>query len=396
MWGVVLSAAAVVLLAALLTLLFAGGVFVSPKYLEPWQKTYAQKFKDPRLQVTAHGILAANGHNMQPWKIQLDAHDPMVFYLYADSTRMTPVIDPLARQMMVTQGAFLEYVRTAGEKLGYQTDIVLFPNGNYDENHLKASMDEKPVAKVTLSKQAPAANARYAAMFLPDTNREPYLTNNLTDTQIDAMKQLNTDPTQTLVFYQDAANRKALGDYAKRAATIEAKLPSAMRESNVIFRANEYQKNQYRYGYSVEGQGTSGVMLYLLEGLVTLFPSLNEGTAATNTMIDATETAVDHTPAYALVISKDNSRASQVRSGMLYSALVLQAHVEGLAMQPLSQALEEYPQMKKEYENIHRQYAPDGGTIQMLVRIGKPSKGTPVSMRRDVMDFVMKKSLPTK
>ena len=56
---------------------------------------------------------------MQPWKIKLDA-DKYVFYLFANSSRLTTEVDYFARQTMVTQDTFLQYVKVAGEKLGYK------------------------------------------------------------------------------------------------------------------------------------------------------------------------------------------------------------------------------------------------------------------------------------
>ena len=67
----------------------------------------------------------------------------MVFYLYADSSRMTKEVDPYARQMMISQGTFLEYVAVAGASEGWKADISLFPNGTYDESHLASSMDSE-------------------------------------------------------------------------------------------------------------------------------------------------------------------------------------------------------------------------------------------------------------
>jgi hypothetical protein len=126
-----------------------------------------------------------------------------------------------------------------------------------------------------------------------------------------------------------------------------------------------------------------------LQGLVTVFPSLNSGKAASDMFIQSTRTSVDNTPAYTMIITNDNSRSSQVKSGMLYSRLILTAHRLGFVMQPLSQVLEEYPEMKEPYTSIHRDYASDGGTIQMLVRLGRPTKEVPQSMRRDVMDLII-------
>lgn len=387
--AIILSSIGTLLIIALLSLFIISGAFESPKYLEPWQKTYSQKFDDPRIQLVSHGLLAANGHNMQPWKIQLDKDNPMVFYLYADSGRLTNEVDPFARQMMITQGTFLEYVKIAGDELGYKAAVELFPDGSYDEQNLQESMKIKPVAKIMLTKDKPQNNPLYDSMFLPDTNRAAYQSNKLTSEQIDQLEDINTDVNMSIKIIQDKENIEKLGSYAMKGATIEAGVNRVMQESETIFRANEYQKNKYRYGFSVEGQGTSGIVRHIMQGLVTLFPSMNSGKAASDLFIQSTRTSVDNTPAYAMIITKDNSRSSQVKSGMLYSRLILTAHSLGFVMQPLSQVLEEYPEMKEPYNSIHREYASDGGTIQMLVRLGKPTKEVPQSMRRDVMDLIV-------
>lgn len=386
--GVILIGIVILVGIAAAALFQISGVFQKPAYLEPWEKSYAEKFDDPRIRLAAHGLLAANGHNMQPWKIRLDRADPMVFYLYADSDRLTKEVDPLSRQMMVTQGAFLEYVRVAGDQSGDRTKIELFPQGGYDEQNLEKSMDDVPVAKITLTRAAPRATSLYDGMFLPDTNRAPYQSEKLNAGQIDALEKISTDDTLSVKVFQDRENGNKLGDYAVKGAAVEAGVERVMKETEVIFRPNESEKNKYRYGFSVEGQGTSGIMKHLMQGLVTLFPSMNSGKSASDLMIRSTKASVDHTPAYALILTKDNTRSSQVKSGMLYSRLVLEAQRQGLAVQPLSQVLEEYPEMSGLYHGIHRDYAPGGETIQMLVRVGRPTKTVPQSMRRDVMDLV--------
>ena len=375
----------------LLSALFIiSGGFMKQTYMEPWSPGYAARYSDPRVRLVAGGLLAASNHNMQPWKIRLDPSDPTAFYLYADSSRMTRDVDPYARQMMISQGTFLEYVAVAGEKEGWDTHIALFPDGTYDEKNLARSMDTMPVAKVALSKAQPRSAPLYDAMFLPDTNREAYQAEKLSTRQISALTSLSAGDGGSIRLYTDGADLKKIGGYALRSATIEAGVPRVMEESGAIFRANEYQKNKYRYGYSVEGQGASGLMKPVLQGLLTVFPSLNTGRAASRNFINYTRTSVDHTPAYAMILTSDNSRPAQVKSGMLYSRLVLTGHTLGLVMQPLSQVLEEYPEMKAPYTEFKQAYAPDGGTVQMLFRVGRPTKGAPLSMRRDGMDLIAK------
>ncbi|NLU07903.1 MAG: hypothetical protein GXW91_06750 [Clostridiales bacterium] len=386
---IIFSCIGVLFIIAFTSLFLISGIFEQPEYLKPWQKTYSQKFDDPRVRLVSHGLLSSNGHNMQPWKIKLDKNNPMIFYLYTDSRRLTPEVDPNARQMMVTQGTFLEYLKIAGDKLGYQTTIHLFPEGDYNEQELSESMKTKPAAKIILTKTNSQNDPLYNFMFLPDTNREKYLPTRLTSGQIMKLENVNMDSDISIKIFQDKKNTGKLNDYAMQGADTEAGVNRVMTESENIFRSNEYQKNKYRYGFSMEGQGTSGIMMHLMQGLVTVFPSMNSGKASSDRFIQSTRTSVENTPAYAMIITGDNSRSSQVRSGMLYSKLILTAHQLGLTAQPLSQVLEEYPEMKNPYSSIHHDYAPNGKTIQMLFRLGRPSKEVPQSMRRDVMDLII-------
>lgn len=380
--------AIITLVVVVFAILFtASGIFSKQKYLEPWEKSYSQKFDDPRIKLASVGLLASNGHNMQPWKIKLDA-DKNVFYLFADSERLSKEVDPVARQTMVTQGTFLEYMRVSGEKLGYKTNIAIFPDGEYDEKNLINSMKKTPVAKITLTKVEPKNSSLFDFIFLQDTNRAAYKSTQLNISQVNQLQAINADKDMNLKIFQDKQNIKRLGEYTMQGAKIESNIHSMNEESANIFRDNEYQKNKYRYGYSVEGQGTTGVMKHILQGAITLLPALTDEKASADLFVKSTQAAVDNTPAYAMIITKDNSRTQQVKSGMLYSRLILTSHSLGFVMQPVSQVLEEYPQMKVQYNKVHSEYAKEKGTIQMFVRMGKSTKEFPQSLRRDVMEIV--------
>ncbi|MDN5344362.1 MAG: hypothetical protein PWQ18_473 [Clostridia bacterium] len=111
----------------------ASGTYLPRRYWKAWDPNYHKEFSDPRLQAVAHGLLAASSHNMQPWKVELDKGDPLRFRLFVDSDRLTPQVEPLARQITVSQGTFLEHLRLRAAKTGYQAEISLFPNSEYDE-----------------------------------------------------------------------------------------------------------------------------------------------------------------------------------------------------------------------------------------------------------------------
>lgn len=384
----VLITSLIVVLILVVALFTLGGGFMEKKYLEPWSKNYYQKFDDPRVQIIAHGILAANGHNMQPWKIKLDEKDEMSFLLFADSDRLSPEVDPYARQTTLTQGTFLEYVRIAAEKLGYITQINLFPEGEYDQQGTKESMDAKPVARVTLVKGISSNNPLYDMMFVPDTIRVAYKDIKLTQEQIMQLQGLNTYKDIELTIYQDQQNLQKLSKFTMDGVAIEAGIPKISAATMKIFRANESEKNKYRYGFSLEGQGLNRGMIILLQSIMALFPSLNNDKSSTDMYIKQTKIAVDNTPAYALIITKDNSRTAQVKAGMLYSRFQLACENMGFFIQPLSQVLQEYPEMNELYKRIHKDYAGGSKTIQMFVRVGQPVKQVLPSMRRDVYDII--------
>jgi len=377
-----------VLVLGLGVILTVGGIFVPATYLQPWSATYYQQFSDPRMQVVAQAVLAPSGHNMQPWIVQLDKADTDVLYLYTDPTRLTPAVDPLARQTMVSQGTFLAYLQVAAAHLGYSASFDLFPNGTYDETDLKASMSELPVARITLAKDSSAKSDDYASLFLSDTNRSPYTAAPLTTAQTDALTALADSSPATLSILSDRRDMNTLGDFGNVGTLIETKYAAATAESDAVFYSTEQAKNEARSGFAVEGQGTTGFMKYFLQGLITLVPSVNDDAAGAENAIALTAAGVAHTPAYALISTPGNTRTEQVQAGILYSRFCLHARTLGLVMQPLSQVLQEYPSMAAPYAAIHAQYAPAGQTIQMLVRVGTPTTEYPVTMRRDANSLV--------
>lgn len=80
------------------------------------------------------------------------------------------------------------------------------------------------------------------------------------------------------------------------------------------------------------------------------------------------------------MVTDGNARSDQIMAGADWLRVNLACTAEGLAFQPLSQALQEYPEMAELYATTHQLLAPDGGTVQMLARIGYGPE-VPVSPR---------------
>ena len=69
--------------------------------------------------------------------------------------------------------------------------------------------------------------------------------------------------------------------------------------------------------------------------------------------IDFYNRLIDSAMAFGWLSTAGNSRADQLRAGAGWVRLQLAATQAGLSMQPLSQALQEFPEMAEIYEEIH-------------------------------------------
>ena len=74
---------------------------------------------------------------------------------------------------------------------------------------------------------------------------------------------------------------------------------------------------------------------------------------------------------YVWITTKSNTRQAQLQAGRDYIRLNLQATALNIGMQPVSQTLQEFPEMAEQYQIIHNLLEiKQPNRIQMLARIG--------------------------
>lgn len=368
-------------------LFIAEGFYMHKSYLDPWNKNYYKQSNAARTQLIAHGILAANGHNMQNWKFKYSPNDDNGFDMYIETKRLATEVDPYYTQATISQGAMFEYMALVGKKLGYDLKIELFPDGEYSKNASMEELKQKRVAHIELEKTEKKQSPLYDEMFKPDTSRVAYKKGLLSPKEIELLKGMNNFNNIRVVYIGNGEKYDKIKNYILESAETESGIERLMLESVKLFRKNEREKNEYRYGFSFEGSAMTGFKMHLMQSLLTLFPGMNNVGAAKDVFMTQTKMAAEDNSGFFLIISRGNSRKQQFNAGRLYSRIQLEAHTLGLAVQPLSQAIEEYPEMKNVYENIHKDMAGEGETILTLFRIGKPVSEVPRSMRMDVNSF---------
>lgn len=382
-----IAVAAITVLTALA--LSAEGFFSRRAYLEPWSRDYYRKYDDPRTQLIAHGILAANGHNLQNWRFVYSKSDPLSFDMYVETARLAPEVDPYHTQVIISQGTLFEYLAIAGQQLGYTPSANLFPDGEIPRNATHENLMQKRVAAVKLIRDTPRSSSLYDQMFRPDTSRLAYLKAAIPAVTIDRLNALNDFIGLKMAYVAPGSALYAkVQRYVIDSARIESEVPEVMAESQKLFRKNEKEKNQHRYGFSLEGSSMSEPQKTLLQTLLTLFPAMNSTEAAAKNFLAQTALAATENAGFMTIVAEQNTRKAQFNAGRLYSRIQLSAHTEGYALQPLSQAIQEYEQMRTIYRDAHADLVRPGETVLMLFRIGRPVGQTSLSMRKDVTEFI--------
>jgi hypothetical protein len=321
---------------------------------------------DVRRWILGYAILAPHSHNLQSWRVDLGRPDEIT--LYCDLTRLLPQTDPFFRQIMMSHGTFLELLDLAARRKGLRADIELFPEGEFGP----AALDGRPVARVRLqSDPKVTADPLFEQVLARRTNREAY---EQRVPPADALRAIaaSTVPWAFRTGFSDATRPEALQRQraiAKEAWRIELVTPRTILESYRVLRVGPREIAQHRDGLSIN---TPMVRALTALGLFDRSKAPGPDDAATTGQVRDFNRRLDDTPAFFWLVTEGNDRKTQVNAGRAYVRAQLAATAHGLAMQPLSQALQEYPEQAQTYAAIHELLdAPTARfTVQMWARLG--------------------------
>lgn len=337
---------------------------------------------DYRKTILSYALLAPNAHNLQPWLVDLSLADTV--RLYVDPTRLLPETDPFSRQILISHGCFLEIMIIAASHLGYRVTVDYFPDGEFNPDHI----DHRPVAHCRFYYDPTiVTDPLFSQILLRRSNKEPYGMQVLEpghalalpaciDHMSDMTTQISTDRDVT----------QKLRALTAKAVEIEMQTPRTHLESVALTRLGSREIANHRDGIDLHGP-----MIWWGKslGLFSHEKFITPGSIAYNSGLDYALGWAASTPAFGFLVSRDNSRSSQVRSGQAYLRLNLQATALGVAMHPVSQLLQEYPEMQ-ELQNEFLAMIPKQAAehVQMLFRLGY-AKPVPPSPRRALTELVM-------
>ncbi|HSV34738.1 MAG TPA: twin-arginine translocation pathway signal protein [Ramlibacter sp.] len=333
--------------------------------VQAW-KGPASEQGDVRRWILAYAILAPHSHNLQSWRVDLRRPDEI--WLYCDLTRLLPETDPFSRQIMMSQGTFLELLDLAARRRGLRADIELFPEGEFAMD----KVDARPVARIRLAHDAAVKpDPLFEQILRRRTNREAYAPREPAPQALQAIAASVAHASMRVGFVgssqpQALQRHKAI---AMEAWRVELVTPRTILESFKVLRVGPREIAEHRDGLSIN---TPMVRVLTALGLFDRSKAPGPDDAATTGQIKDFNAKIAATPAFFWMVSQGNSRKTQVEAGRAYARAQLAATGQGLAMQPLSQALQEYPEQARPYADIHEllQAPPAQFTVQMWTRLG--------------------------
>lgn len=357
--------------------------------IEAWQGPGNET--EPRRRALAYAITAPNPHNLQPWLV--DLRQPGVIMLKTDPQRVLPHTDPFGRQILIGHGAFLELLVMALANEGLSAQVTLWP-----ENELPSELsawDGRPVARIVLSK--------LSAVTGPDALFNQILKRHTPKTDFDVARPVSQATLQALIEHSTLPNIAAGGTVEEsqlsilralcwQSAQVELLTPRTWMESLKLTRIGPDEISKFRDGISLN----SGFIRFANAiGLVDRNAPLVEGTTAYKTAFGRFEGHSRTAMGFVWLTSPGNSRSQQIEAGRAYVRLQLKACELGLGVHPMSQALQEFAEMKPYYEQAHQfilgKSAPrreGDATVQMFCRLGYTASTPPATPRRALERFV--------
>jgi hypothetical protein len=308
-------------------------------------------------------VLAPHSHNLQSWLV--DLRRPGEILLHCDLGRLLPETDPFSRQIMMSHGTFVELIDLAARQRGHRAEVTLFPEGEFGPK----ALDARPVARIRLVPDAGAPDPLFAQIRHRRTNREAYEPREPAPQALQAIAG-SVGPHAARVGFAGAGDAARLAEQraiALEAWRIELETPRTILESYQVLRIGPREIARHRDGISINAP-----LLRAMDAIGMFDRSRAPGPQdyATTSQVQDFQAKLAATPAFFWMTTAANDRRTQVNAGRAYVRAQLAATAQGLAMQPLSQALQEYPEQAGPYARIHRMLAEPGHTVQMWARLG--------------------------
>ncbi|HSV38125.1 MAG TPA: hypothetical protein VLI04_05140 [Nocardioidaceae bacterium] len=316
----------------------------------------------PARELIALATRAPSVHNTQPWHWCIEGERVILF---ADTSRELRHADPDGRDLIISCGAALQHLRVAAAAAGWKAHVRRMPNPYNDAQLANISFRAEPPTPEDLS----ALDA---------------LMNRRTDRRRPSSWPVPRDRLDDLLALGPAAGVTAVAVVSQR------------RRSDLLQLLAEAEKTQRLNRHYVDEivtwagrQGDEGIPLTSLvrRGPGIAAPDVAQTRFPSGTLLESELESESIEPALLVICTSSDDTASRLRAGEALAAMLLRGTADGMAMVPLSQAIE----VDRTRRLLQDDLLSDAACPQILVQVGWPpiaAEQIPLTPRRPVAEVI--------
>jgi len=328
---------------------------------------FHEEFSSQIEQIIYYSSLAGNSHNTQPWYVEI-VNDSLL-YLKADFSRKLHIVDPDARGLFISLGAFMENLDLAAGSLGYKADIEITAQHKTDSTVAVIHLSKSPTSGYDLNQ---IKNRR--------TLRTPF---HNTEISKDHLNKLIDDNNSEIFYFSSSSEEgKYIAEQTLAAYTQQAKDDQAKQELANWMRFSNSDVEKYRDGLTTSGMGITGFGGFFVRNFYKPEDSMKDSFIKTG--IDKTKEQKENCGGWLVIIQNEDSPERWIKTGRLYEKLNLTCRDLMIGFHPMNQMIEE-----DNFEKNANGHLSLPGVIQFVARIGYVDGYPPAnSVRRSVKEII--------
>jgi len=310
-----------------------------------------------------YAVLAPSSHNTQPWRFHVCGE---TVELCADRTRSLRVVDPRDRELLISCGAALHFLRLAMRRFGHAGEVTLFPD----------RQDRDLLAVVTLGDPCePGAEELRLFQAIPTrrTHRGDFAERPVPAEIVDALLGAAAGEGAWLMAVDDGGRRARVAEMARQGDQVQFADPEFRGELARWIRPNGTYEHDGMPGYAF---GIPDVVSPFAPAVVG---ALNLGAIWGG----RSRQAVENAPVLAVLGTARNGPAAWIAAGQALARVLLRATASGLGASFLNQPCE-VPLLRLRL----REVLGTDGWPHLVLRLGYPHGEPRATPRRPVHEVL--------
>lgn len=303
---------------------------------QAWQWSYQKFPKEAPIEEKIKffiqaGILAANIHNTQPWKFEIEKN---VLYIYPDKKYQLQEADPQANNLFISLGCCATNIECAAAYHNYKSAIKLL---NHQKNISIQITFSFVQSKNNEMKELAKLSTFIAKRF---SNKYQYLNKPINPSILDKISAIRQEESKTLIS-NDPPIIRATAKYQERAIKNLVKKKKFAKELSTWLRLNNTK--------SYDGMPGFVVGLNPIQAQIGKF-FLNKIPQAMYLLAKKDKSLIERSPAIGLITTSKNDLYSYFIVGKMYEKIVLTSFSQGIFCTPMHSIIEDkegFTQLKK-------------------------------------------------